>query len=188
MYRPAQLLRKNSPEGRQLYYSVNRSYPYLKPVFALLQGSVRIVPTLKRAVEPAAGIASAWIFGPFAKEEADAASDVDLPIVGRPDPALLSRESASSTCNRWAESSTPSSRDSIWNGKTAPSAYLHKRVDVAYRWICRRKRKQRISLRREKQTRPGEAWCIDRERATGQSEEHEAVRLFRSLWRRSKFE
>jgi hypothetical protein len=27
-------------EGRQLYYSVNREYPYLKPVFALLKGLV----------------------------------------------------------------------------------------------------------------------------------------------------
>ena len=79
-------------EGRQLYYSVNHAYPYLKPVFALLQGSVGIEPTLKRALEPVAGIASAWIFGSFAKGEADAASDIDLLIVGQPDQALLSRE------------------------------------------------------------------------------------------------
>ena len=80
------------PEGRQLYYSVNRTYPYLKPVFALLQGSVGIEPTLKRALQPLGGIESAWIFGSFAKGEADAASDIDLLIVGRPDQALLSRE------------------------------------------------------------------------------------------------
>src|SRR6516164_3989356 len=30
-------------------------------------------------------------------------------------------------------SSTPSSRDSIWNGKPAPSAYLHKQLDVTLR-------------------------------------------------------
>src|SRR4029077_5881752 len=30
----------------------------------------------------------------------------------------------------WIASSTPSSRDSIWNGKTAPSTYLHKQLDV----------------------------------------------------------
>src|SRR6266566_840286 len=28
------------------------------------------------------------------------------------------------------ESSTPSSRDSTWNGKPAPSTYLHKQLDV----------------------------------------------------------
>jgi predicted nucleotidyltransferase len=79
-------------EGRQLYYSVNPAYPYLKPVFALLQGSVGIEPTLKRSLQPFDRIDSAWIFGSFAKGEADAASDIDLLIVGRPDQALLSRE------------------------------------------------------------------------------------------------
>jgi len=80
------------PEGRQLYYGVNRTYPYLKPVFALLQGSVGIEPTLKRALQPVGGIASAWIFGSFAKGEADSASDIDLLIIGQPDQTGLSRE------------------------------------------------------------------------------------------------
>src|SRR5581483_3294299 len=30
----------------------------------------------------------------------------------------------------WIASSTPSSRDSTWNGKPAPSTYLHKQLDV----------------------------------------------------------
>src|SRR5947207_14416386 len=34
-----------------------------------------------------------------------------------------------------SQSSTPSSRDSIWNGKPAPSTYLHKQLDViGCRW------------------------------------------------------
>ena len=79
-------------EGRQLYYSINHAYPYLKPVFALLQGSVGIEPTLKKALQLVNGIESAWIFGSFAKGEADVNSDIDLLIVGRPDQARLSRE------------------------------------------------------------------------------------------------
>ena len=30
----------------------------------------------------------------------------------------------------WTASSTPSSTDSTWNGKLAPSTYLHKQLDV----------------------------------------------------------
>src|SRR5271165_6683547 len=30
----------------------------------------------------------------------------------------------------WTASSTPFSRDSIWNGKPAPSLYLHKQLDI----------------------------------------------------------
>jgi predicted nucleotidyltransferase len=83
---------RSQSEGRQLYYSVNRDYPYLKPVFALLQGSVGIQPTLKHALEAVPGIRSAWIFGSFAKNEADAASDIDLLIVGKPNQATLATE------------------------------------------------------------------------------------------------
>jgi predicted nucleotidyltransferase len=78
--------------GRQRYYSVNREYRYLKPVFALLQGSVGIQPTLKRALESVPGIQSAWIFGSFAKNDADATSDVDLLLLGQPDQTLLASE------------------------------------------------------------------------------------------------
>jgi predicted nucleotidyltransferase len=62
-------------EGRQLYYSLNRAYPYLK-----------------RALKAVPGVQSAWLFGSFAKNEADAASDIDLLIVGDPDQAHLASE------------------------------------------------------------------------------------------------
>jgi predicted nucleotidyltransferase len=76
-------------EGRQLYYSINRGYPFLKAAFTLLQGSVGIEPALKRALGAAPGIESAWLYGSFARNEADAVSDIDLLIVGRPDQAKL---------------------------------------------------------------------------------------------------
>ena len=85
-------LLRSETEGRQLYYSINRDYPYLKPVFALLQGSVGIQPTLKHALQAVAGIRSAWVFGSFAKNEADVASDIDLLIVGKPDQIELASE------------------------------------------------------------------------------------------------
>jgi hypothetical protein len=78
-------------EGRQLYYSINRDYPYLKPVFALLQGSVGIEPTLKHVLASVPGIRSAWLVGSFAKNEADARG-IDLLIVGKPDQTTLAAE------------------------------------------------------------------------------------------------
>jgi predicted nucleotidyltransferase/predicted transcriptional regulator with HTH domain len=76
-------------EGRQLYYSINRNYPYLKPVFAMLQGSIGIEPELRHALESVSGIQQAWLFGSFAKKEADGASDIDLLLIGEPDQAEL---------------------------------------------------------------------------------------------------
>ncbi len=79
-------------EGRQLYYSVNRDYPYRKAVFAMLQGSVGIEPTLRGTLAKIPGIESAWLHGSLAKNEADAASDIDLLIAGRPDQIQLASE------------------------------------------------------------------------------------------------
>ena len=76
-------------EGRNRYYSIHRGYPYLKPLFAMLQGSIGVQPALARALGSVPGIRSAWIFGSLAKSEFDASSDVDLLIVGRPEQMLL---------------------------------------------------------------------------------------------------
>ena len=83
---------RSEVEGRQLYYRVNSLYPYLKPVLAMLRGTVGIVPTLKKALQAIRGVESAWLFGSIAKDEADSASDIDLMIVGMPDQAQLASE------------------------------------------------------------------------------------------------
>jgi predicted nucleotidyltransferase len=125
-------LLRSETEGRQLYYSVNRDYPYLKPVFALLQGSVGIQPALRHALHAVEGIRSAWIFGSFAKNESDAASDIDLLIVGKPDQAELAAEirKAEKTLRREINYTVLTSKElkrrlqksdpfvtDIWNGK-----------------------------------------------------------------------
>jgi DNA-binding transcriptional MocR family regulator len=89
-------LLQSETEGRQLYYSINRGYPYLKPVFALLQSSVGIQPTIKHALQAIPGIRSGWLFGPFAKNRADTANDtaraIGLLLVGKPDQQQLASE------------------------------------------------------------------------------------------------
>lgn len=79
-------------EGRQLYYTLNRANPNLKPLFQLLQGSIGIIPALKDALAGVSGIQSASLYGSFAKGEADAASDIDVLIIGSPDQALLASQ------------------------------------------------------------------------------------------------
>lgn len=83
---------RSETEGRQLYYSLNAASPNLKPLLALLKGSIGVEPALKDALRNLSGIESAWLVGSFAKGEADAASDIDLLIVGEPDQAQLASE------------------------------------------------------------------------------------------------
>ena len=76
-------------DGRQLYYSIDPAYPFLKPVFAMLASSVGLVPTLQSALGSIQGIDTAYLYGSFAKDEVDAASDIDVLIVGSPAPDAL---------------------------------------------------------------------------------------------------
>ncbi|MGC1299331.1 MAG: nucleotidyltransferase domain-containing protein [Alloacidobacterium sp.] len=85
-------LLRSEIEGRQRYYSINSQYPYLKAVFSLLQGTIGIVPTLATALRRVEGIEKAYLYGSFAKNEADASSDIDLLIVGHPDAISLAAE------------------------------------------------------------------------------------------------
>ena len=87
-------LLRSEIEGRQRYYSLNRQYPHLKAAFSLLQGTIGLEPTLRTALLKVRGIASAYLYGSFAKGEADASSDVDLLIVGHPDASRLADEVA----------------------------------------------------------------------------------------------
>ncbi|HEX3437679.1 MAG TPA: nucleotidyltransferase domain-containing protein [Pseudacidobacterium sp.] len=85
-------LLRSEIEGRQRYYSINSQYPYLKAVFLLLQGTIGIVPMLATALHRVAGIQEAYLYGSFAKNEADASSDIDLLIIGQPDATGLAAE------------------------------------------------------------------------------------------------
>ena len=82
-------LLRSEVEGRQRYYSINPEYPYLKPLFTMLQGSIGIVPTLHQTLKGMQGISAAYIYGSLAKGEADAASDIDILIIGQPDQSAL---------------------------------------------------------------------------------------------------
>jgi predicted nucleotidyltransferase len=71
--------------GRQKYYALNKDYPLMRQVFAILRRTVGVAPTISDAIRKVPGIDAAYLYGSFAKEEEDAASDVDILIVGKPD-------------------------------------------------------------------------------------------------------
>lgn len=70
--------------GKQRYYTLNRKYPLFKEVFSILQRTIGVAPTLTDALKKVPGIESAYLYGSFAKEQVDAASDIDVLIVGTP--------------------------------------------------------------------------------------------------------
>jgi DNA-binding transcriptional ArsR family regulator len=87
-------LLESEVEGRQRYYRINPRYTHLNAVFSLLQGTVGLVPTLASSLQRVSGIEHAYIYGSFAKNEADSASDIDVLILGQPDASDLATEVA----------------------------------------------------------------------------------------------
>lgn len=85
-------LLRSTFEGRNRYYSINTQYPFLKAVFSLLEGSVGVVPTLSKSIGQVSGVESAYIYGSFAKGEAESTSDIDLLVVGHPNATQLATE------------------------------------------------------------------------------------------------
>src|ERR1700676_4150502 len=63
--------------------------------------------------------------GPVTTQLTPGAEPASSKFAGAPGPW-----SRSPTCRAWSESSMPSLTDSTSNGKTTPSAFLHKQLDV----------------------------------------------------------
>jgi len=70
-------------EGNRTYYQANRASPLFAELASLLRKTVGLSDVLREALAPLSGrIRVAFIYGSLASGEADAASDVDLMVVG----------------------------------------------------------------------------------------------------------
>lgn len=76
--------------GNSVYFSVNRDYPILPELKALFLKTVGLGDRLREAVALADEVDIAFIFGSYAKNQEEIASDVDLFVVGQVSPRRLS--------------------------------------------------------------------------------------------------
>lgn len=68
--------------GRQRYFRLNRRYPLYEEVRRIVFKTVGVVGQLRKALQKIAGIKEAYLYGSFARNQQDAASDIDVLIVG----------------------------------------------------------------------------------------------------------
>src|ERR1051326_6084695 len=69
--------------GNQVFYQVNQRHPVFAEMRGLVNKTVGIFYVLRSALEPlSARVAVAFVFGSIALQEAKAASDVDLMVIG----------------------------------------------------------------------------------------------------------
>lgn len=84
----------SSKKGNLLYYRINKSYPLFAELKSIVFKTIGIQGLLKEALEKIKDIHAAFIYGSFARSAENAASDIDLFVIGNPDEDRLVREIA----------------------------------------------------------------------------------------------
>ncbi len=80
---------RSEVSGRQKYFQLNREYPLFNEVRSIVAKTVGAVPALTDSLRNMEGIQEAYLYGSFARNQQDAASDIDVLVVGEPKPEVL---------------------------------------------------------------------------------------------------
>ena len=75
--------------GRQKYFQLNQKHPLHKELRGIITKTIGVAPLLTECLARIGGLKEAFLYGSFARNQEDAASDVDLLVIGKPDEAEL---------------------------------------------------------------------------------------------------
>jgi len=81
---------KSEIRGKTKYYHLNKNYPLYKQLKEIIFKTTGIEGGIKKELEKLKQIQQVFLFGSFASGKADSQSDIDLLIIGDPDPQQLS--------------------------------------------------------------------------------------------------
>jgi predicted nucleotidyltransferase len=70
--------------GRQKYFQLNRKYPLFDEVRSIVAKTVGAVPLIAQSLKRLEGVQEAYLYGSFARNQEDAASDIDVLVIGNP--------------------------------------------------------------------------------------------------------
>ena len=75
--------------GRQKYFQLNREYPLFSEVRSIVAKTIGAVPLLAQSLTKIEGIEEAYLYGSFARNQQDTASDIDVLLIGKPESDAL---------------------------------------------------------------------------------------------------
>ena len=75
--------------GRQKYFQLDRKYPLFREVRSIVAKTIGAIPMMADSLRRIEGIEEAWLYGSFARNQQDAASDIDVLVIGAPSDELL---------------------------------------------------------------------------------------------------
>ncbi len=76
-------------DGRQKYFQLNRKYPLFTEVRSIVAKTIGAKYQISDALKQIKGIEAAFLYGSFARNQQDAASDIDILVIGKPNTESL---------------------------------------------------------------------------------------------------
>ncbi len=77
--------------GRQKYFQLNREYPLFDEVRRIVAKTIGAAPVIAQSLKRIEGIHEAYLYGSFASNQQDAASDIDVLMIGAPREEVLAQ-------------------------------------------------------------------------------------------------
>ena len=75
---------RSEVRGRQKYFRLNRDYSLYGEVRSIVAKTIGAVPLIAQSIKATEGIEEAYLYGSFARNQQDAASDIDVLVIGTP--------------------------------------------------------------------------------------------------------
>lgn len=75
---------RSEVSGRQKYFQLNREYPLFDEVRGIVSKTIGAAPLIAQSLKKIEGIEEAYLYGSFARNQQDAASDIDVLVIGTP--------------------------------------------------------------------------------------------------------
>src|ERR1700732_5414755 len=82
---------RSEVSGRQKYFQLNREYPLFDEVRKIVLKTIGAAPVIAQSLKRIEGIDEAYLYGSFAGNQQDAASDIDVLLIGAPREEVLAQ-------------------------------------------------------------------------------------------------
>lgn len=82
---------RSEVSGRQKYFQLNPAYPLFDEVRKIVGKTIGAIGLLRQSLKTIDGIEEAYLYGSFARNQQDAASDVDVLVIGVPREEILAQ-------------------------------------------------------------------------------------------------
>jgi predicted nucleotidyltransferase len=82
---------RSEMSGRQKYFQLNREHPLFDEVRKIVGKTIGAAPQIAKSLKRIEGIDEAYLYGSFANNQQDAASDIDVLVLGAPREQVLAQ-------------------------------------------------------------------------------------------------